>query len=62
VDGRDRWHLIQGIGKGVLREVSGEATGRETVGGVQARLGCPRWAWLWLGGVGCWLGVSARWG
>jgi hypothetical protein len=35
VDGRDRWHLIQGIGQGGLREVSGEAMGREMVGGVQ---------------------------
>jgi hypothetical protein len=45
VDGRDRWHPFQGIGQGVLREVSGETTGRETVGGVQARLVWPWWAW-----------------
>jgi hypothetical protein len=62
MDGRDRWHLIQGIGQGVLREVSGKATGLETVGGVQARLGCSRWAWVRLGGVGCWPGASAGWG
>jgi hypothetical protein len=37
--GRDRGHLIQGIGQGGLREVSGEAMGRETVGGLQLRSG-----------------------
>jgi hypothetical protein len=45
VDGRDRWHPLQGIGQGVQREASGEVTGQEMAGGVQALLVRPWWAW-----------------
>jgi hypothetical protein len=39
VYGRDRGHLVRGIDHWGLHEVSGEAMGRETVGGVQLRSG-----------------------
>jgi hypothetical protein len=52
VYGRDRGHLIRGIGQGGLREVSGEAMGRKTVGGVQLRSGALGGDGDGQGGVG----------
>jgi hypothetical protein len=54
--GHARVILFQGIGSTVRDRLDGEVTLREVDGGVQARLGWPRWAWRRQGGVGCWPG------